>query len=129
MGDALSTAAVVIGGRRHHDDRAAGSIPAFYGHRCAILWSSFGILRETLTSFSKAHAAGRVLEKVEPPPGRPRRENYCHDLHVWSIGSETHAVSCHVGIEDIRRRKAHAFCATECQTAARLRAGAHDDPV
>ena len=27
--------------------------------------------------------------------------NDVHDLHVWSIGSETHALSCHVSIADI----------------------------
>jgi len=25
-----------------------------------------------------------------------------HDLHVWSIGSDTHSLSCHVGIADMR---------------------------
>ena len=24
-----------------------------------------------------------------------------HDLHVWSIGSDTHALSCHISIADI----------------------------
>ena len=24
-----------------------------------------------------------------------------HDVHVWSIGSDTHALSCHVRIDDI----------------------------
>jgi cobalt-zinc-cadmium efflux system protein len=27
--------------------------------------------------------------------------NDVHDLHVWSIGSETHALSCHIAIADI----------------------------
>ena len=27
--------------------------------------------------------------------------NDVHDLHVWSIGSETHALSCHISIADI----------------------------
>ena len=24
-----------------------------------------------------------------------------HDLHIWSLGSEAHALSCHVLIEDM----------------------------
>jgi cobalt-zinc-cadmium efflux system protein len=24
-----------------------------------------------------------------------------HDLHIWSLGSSTHALSCHVLIEDV----------------------------
>jgi cobalt-zinc-cadmium efflux system protein len=27
--------------------------------------------------------------------------NDVHDLHVWSIGSESRALSCHISIEDI----------------------------
>jgi len=24
-----------------------------------------------------------------------------HDLHIWSLGSESHALSCHIAIQDI----------------------------
>jgi cobalt-zinc-cadmium efflux system protein len=27
--------------------------------------------------------------------------NEVHDLHVWSIGSDSHALSCHISIADI----------------------------
>ena len=27
--------------------------------------------------------------------------NEVHDLHIWSLGSESHALSCHIGIADI----------------------------
>jgi len=27
--------------------------------------------------------------------------NSVHDVHVWSLGSETHALSCHIAIADI----------------------------
>ncbi|MGH9530763.1 MAG: cation diffusion facilitator family transporter, partial [Terriglobales bacterium] len=27
--------------------------------------------------------------------------NGVHDLHVWSLGSESHALSCHISIPDI----------------------------
>jgi cobalt-zinc-cadmium efflux system protein len=27
--------------------------------------------------------------------------NSVHDLHVWSLGSESHALSCHISIQDI----------------------------
>jgi cobalt-zinc-cadmium efflux system protein len=27
--------------------------------------------------------------------------NGVHDLHVWSLGSESHALSCHIFIQDI----------------------------
>src|ERR1700704_3074250 len=68
------------------------------GIAALILWSSFGILRETLNILLEGTPRGVSLEKVEAAILAVPGVNYCHDLHVWSIGSETHAVSCHVGI-------------------------------
>jgi len=34
-----------------------------------------------------------------------------HDLHIWSLGSSAHALSCHVLIEDMPPSKATPFCA------------------
>ncbi len=102
FGDALSTAAVIVGGvaivlTGHHWIDAALSL----GIAVLILWSSFGILRETLNILLEGTPRGVSLEKVEAAILSVPGVNYVHDLHVWSIGSETHALSCHVGIEDI----------------------------
>jgi cobalt-zinc-cadmium efflux system protein len=102
FGDALSTAAVIAGGvaivlTGHHWIDAALSL----GIAVLILWSSFGILRETLNILLEGTPRGVSLEKVEAAILSVPGVNYVHDLHVWSIGSETHALSCHVGIEDI----------------------------
>ena len=102
MGDALSTAAVVIGGVAIMMTGQPWIDPALsIGIGALILWSSFGILRETLNILLEGTPRGVSLEKVEAAILSIPGVNYCHDLHVWSIGSETHAVSCHVGIEDI----------------------------
>jgi len=102
MGDALSTAAVVIGGVAIMMTGQPWIDPALsMGIAALILWSSFGILRETLNILLEGTPRGVSLEKVEAAILAVPGVNYCHDLHVWSIGSETHAVSCHVGIEDI----------------------------
>ena len=38
-----------------------------------------------------------------------------HDLHIWSLGSSTHALSCHVLIEDVPPSASdtilHSLCA------------------
>src|SRR6266852_9765084 len=102
IGDTLSTAAVIAGGwailatGQYWIDAALSM-----GIGALILWSSFGILRETLNILLEGTPRGVSLEKVEAAILAVPGVNYCHDLHVWSIGSETHAVSCHVGIEDI----------------------------
>ena len=41
------------------------------------------------------------LDKIETVIRSVQGVNDVHDLHVWSIGSETHALSCHISIEDI----------------------------
>jgi cobalt-zinc-cadmium efflux system protein len=102
FGDALSTAAVIAGGvailmTGQHWIDAALSI----GIGALILWSSFGILRETLNILLEGTPRGVSLAKVEAAILAVPGVNYVHDLHVWSIGSETHALSCHIGIEDI----------------------------
>ena len=35
--------------------------------------------------------------------------NDVHDVHVWSIGSDTHALSCHISIEDIPPSESEAI--------------------
>jgi len=34
-----------------------------------------------------------------------------HDLHIWSLGSSTHALSCHVLIEDMPPSESRAILA------------------
>ena len=102
FGDALSTAAVIAGGfailmtGQHWIDSVLS-----IGIAVLILWSSFGILRETLNILLEGTPRGVSLEKVEAAICAVPGVRYVHDLHVWSIGSETRALSCHIGIEDI----------------------------
>ena len=102
FGDALSTAAVVAGGVAITMTGQQWIDPVLsIGIGVLILWSSFGILRETLNILLEGTPRGVSLEKVEAAILAVPGVNYMHDLHVWSIGSETHALSCHVGIDDI----------------------------
>ena len=76
-----------------------------------ILWSGFGIVRETLNILLEGTPRGIKLEQVEAAMREIEGVNDVHDLHVWNIGSETRALSCHISIADIPRRSANAFCA------------------
>ena len=66
-----------------------------------ILWSGFGIVRETLNILLEGTPRGMKLEKIESTIRSVGGVNDVHDLHVWSIGSQTHALSCHISIADI----------------------------
>jgi cobalt-zinc-cadmium efflux system protein len=102
VGDTLSTAAVIGGGwvimvTRHYWIDSALS----FGIGALILWSGYGIVRETLNILLEGTPRGMKLEGVESAIRAIEGVNDVHDLHIWSIGSETHALSCHISIADI----------------------------
>ena len=102
IGDTLSTAAVIVGGwvilitGQWWIDSALS-----IGIGALILWSSFGIMRETLNILLEGTPRGMKLSVVEAAIRKVDGVNDVHDLHVWSIGSETSALSCHISIADI----------------------------
>ena len=102
VGDTLSTSAVIAGGwailvtGNYWIDSALS-----VGIGALILWSGFGIVRETLNILLEGTPRGMKLEKIEAAMRAIEGVNDVHDLHVWSIGSETHALSCHISIADI----------------------------
>jgi cobalt-zinc-cadmium efflux system protein len=102
VGDTLSTAAVIAGGlailitgNYWIDSALSFAIAAL------ILWSGYGIVRETLNILLEGTPRGMELERVASAIRLIEGVNDVHDLHVWSIGSETHALSCHIAIADI----------------------------
>ena len=102
VGDTLSTAAVIVGGWAILVTRNYWIDPALsIAIGALILWSGFGIVRETLNILLEGTPRGMKLEKIEAAMRAIDGVNDVHDLHVWSIGSETHALSCHIAIADI----------------------------
>jgi cobalt-zinc-cadmium efflux system protein len=102
IGDTVSTAAVIVGGwvilatGQYWVDSALS-----FGIGALILWSGFGICRETLNILLEGTPRGIRLDRVEAAMRDVQGVNDVHDLHVWNIGSETRALSCHISIEDI----------------------------
>ncbi len=102
LGDTLSTAAVIVGGWVILGTGQNWIDPALsFGIGAMILWSSFGIIRETLNILLEGTPRGMALAKVEDEIRAIPGVNDVHDLHVWSLGSEQHALSCHISIADI----------------------------
>jgi cobalt-zinc-cadmium efflux system protein len=102
VGDTLSTAAVIVGGwvifvtGKYWIDSALSIAIGVL-----ILWSGWSIVRETLNILLEGTPRGMKLEKIESAIRSVEGVNDVHDLHVWSIGSESHALSCHIAIADI----------------------------
>src|SRR5579862_690502 len=102
VGDTLSTAAVIGGGWAILATGNYWIDPALsVGIGVLILWSGFGIVRETLNILLEGTPRGVRIELVESAIRAIEGVNDVHDLHVWSIGSETRALSCHISIADI----------------------------
>ena len=101
-GDTLSTAAVIAGGAgilwtgKNWIDPVLSLLIA-----ALILWSSFGIVRETLNILLEGAPHGISLPDIRTGMEAVEGVVNVHDLHVWSLGSQSRALACHVQIADI----------------------------
>ena len=101
-GDTLSTAVVIAGGAgilltgQYWIDPVLSLFIA-----ALILWSSFGIVRETLNILLEGTPRGISLTEIRTGMGAVEGVINVHDLHVWSLGSNSRALACHVTIADI----------------------------
>ncbi len=101
-GDALASMAIVV----------AAVLVRFTGLRVIdpvlgiliaglVIWTAWDIVAESLNILLEGLPRGISLEQVvETIRGVPGVEDI-HDLHIWSLGARTQALSCHVRIADI----------------------------
>ena len=101
-GDTLSTAAVIAGGfgilltgRNWIDPVLSLFIAAL------IFWSSVGIVRETLNILLEGTPRDCSIPRIRSEMEAIDGVLNVHDLHVWSLGSQSRALACHVTIADI----------------------------
>ena len=66
-----------------------------------IVWTAWDIIRESLNILLEGLPRGIELADVASAMGGVEGVLGVHDLHIWSLGSSTHALSCHVLIEDV----------------------------
>jgi cobalt-zinc-cadmium efflux system protein len=102
VGDTLSTAAVIAGGWAIMATGKQWIDPALsFGIAALILWSAVGIVRETLNILLEGTPRGIKIDRVTTVICGVEGVNDVHDLHIWNIGSESRALSCHISIADI----------------------------
>jgi cobalt-zinc-cadmium efflux system protein len=101
LGDAISAAGVVV----------AGVFVAFTGSSIAdpvvslliavlILWSSWGILTESVNILLEAIPKGMDMAEVERTIGSIHGVRAVHDLHVWTVGAGMVCSSCHIMVDE-----------------------------
>ena len=102
LGDALSSAAIIVGALAIHFTGWRQVDPAlsiFIG--LLILWTSWDIIKESLNVLLEGLPRGLELKSVTAAMQDVGGVIDVHDLHIWSLGSSAHALSCHVLIEDM----------------------------
>jgi cobalt-zinc-cadmium efflux system protein len=110
LGDTLSTAAVIVGGwiiLKTNQTWVDAALSLGIG--ALVLWSSFGVIRESLNILLEGTPRGMNLEKIAERMRSIEGVIDVHDLHIWSIGSETHALSCHARIADLKASESESI--------------------
>jgi cobalt-zinc-cadmium efflux system protein len=102
LGDTLSTAAVIAGGAGILLTGMAWIDPVLSILIAAmILWSSIAIIRETLNILLEGTPRGLQLGQIRAAMASVDGVLDVHDLHVWSLGSQSHALASHVTIAEM----------------------------
>ncbi len=100
-GDALSSFAVVVAGivvhytRWPYADPSVSILIALF-----ILWSAFGIVKETTDVLMEKAPKELDLEKIARTITSVAPICGIHDLHVWTVGEGKILLSCHVALPD-----------------------------
>ncbi len=102
LGDALSNIAIIAGawlirltGQRFIDPLLAFLIGGM------IVWSAFGIMVDSANILLEAAPKGMSLESVANTMLTVPGVREVHDVHIWSLGSNSTALSCHVQVLDM----------------------------
>ena len=102
LGDALSNVAIIAGawlirvtGHTIIDPALGFLISGL------ILWSAVGIITDSANILLESLPKGMSLESVAAAMLRVEGVREVHDVHIWSLGSHSHALSCHVHILDM----------------------------
>jgi cobalt-zinc-cadmium efflux system protein len=66
-----------------------------------IVWTAWDVIRESLNILLEGLPRGLNLVAVTCAVRETEGVMDVHDLHIWSLGSRTRALSCHVQIADI----------------------------
>ena len=102
LGDALSNIAI-LGGALIIRATAAQWLDPLLGVAIGamVLWSSVGILREASHILLEGLPRGMELETVAKAILAVSGAQEVHDIHIWTLGTDLYALSCHVRSPDM----------------------------
>jgi cobalt-zinc-cadmium efflux system protein len=110
LGDAVSSAGIIVAailirftGSPQWDPAVSLAIGAL------ILWSSWGVLRETVNLLLEGTPAGIDPAEVTKSLGAIEGISGVHHLHIWALGPSSPALSCHLMVGDVPVRTTAAM--------------------
>jgi len=102
LGDLLGSAAIVIGALILRATGSSRVDPILsVGISGLVIWTAWDIIRESLNILLEGLPRGLDLREVTEAIRHVEGVLDVHDLHIWSLGSASSALSCHVLIEDM----------------------------
>jgi cobalt-zinc-cadmium efflux system protein len=117
LGDALSNVAILVGALVIHWTGVQWVDPVIgIGIGAMVLWSGRGILRESGHILLEGLPREMRLEEVAAAVLRVPGVQEVHDVHIWTLGTDLNALSCHVCIPDMHMEDSERILANirEC---------------
>ena len=112
FGDALSNLGILAGalairwtGAQWVDPVVGVAIGAL------VLWSSYGVLKESSHILLEGLPRDLLLEDVARAILCVPGVQEVHDIHIWTLGTDLHALSCHVRIPDMHMEESEKILA------------------
>ena len=102
LGDALSNIGIIAGAwliRRTGESLIDPALAFLIAGM--ILWTALGIIVDSVNILLESLPKGMALPSVAGAMLKVPGVREVHDVHVWSLGSNSHALSCHVQILDM----------------------------
>ena len=110
LGDALGSVGILVGATVIHYT-GWQRVDPLLSILIAILivWTAWDVIKESLNILLEGLPRGMQLGGVLASMRQVEGVLDVHDLHIWSLGSSTHALSCHVRIEDVPPSESEAI--------------------
>ncbi len=110
LGDAVSSLAIIAGAIAIHYTGWESIDPILSVLIGAlIIWTAWDIIQESLNVLLEGLPRGLELTDVTESLRQVHGVIDVHDVHIWSLGSSAHAMSCHVLIEDMPPSESNAI--------------------
>jgi cobalt-zinc-cadmium efflux system protein len=112
LGDALSNVAIVVGALAIRYTGTTWADPVIgIAIGAMVLWSGIGILRESTHILLEGLPRSIALEEVARAMLRIEGVQEVHDIHIWTLGTDLNALSCHICIPDMHMEESEKVLA------------------